>query len=99
MATQKELKKIVSIASDQELEYLARTGCEYASNYPNMSREKQLECACMRSLVTAEAENRRTEPLWRKARRLALRNSDTLKLAGAIAAVVAICVIVHGPWL
>jgi len=94
MITQNELERIISIASEQELEYLAFQACNYAASHPEMPEEEQVECVCFISMIAIEAELRQVEPLWRKAKRLVLRNSNTLKLVGKIAAGVTIGVFV-----
>ena len=99
MATQNGLQQIVSLVSDQELEVLALNGRNYASNHPDMTEEEQCLWQWVMATLAAEAQRRKVEPPWRKARRFALHNSVTLQLVGTTAAVVTIGGIVLGPWL
>jgi len=94
MATQSEIEKVLECASEQELVNLVHAGCEYAANHPRLSEKEQYELVCTMNMVAIEAERRKVEPLWRKAKRLAIRNSDTIKQIGKIAAGVTIGVIV-----
>lgn len=86
MATQNDIEKLLSIASEQELEYWAYQICNYATGHPEMSDEEQLFGAYMLHLIAVEAERRQVEPLWRKAKRFAVRNSQMFKQVGKVAA-------------
>lgn len=86
MATQNDIEQSLSIASEQELEYWAHQICNYAMSHPEMSDEEQLCGAYMLHLIAEEAERRQVEPLWRKAKRFAVRNSQAFKQVGKVAA-------------
>ncbi len=94
MVTQRDIETLLENASEQELNYLAYSGCQYASEHPNMPQREQQEWGCFMSLVAVEAERRRIEPLWRKAKRLAVRNSGTFKEIGKIAAGIGLGILV-----
>lgn len=56
-------------------------------NIPEGSPEAETICM-MLIMIQMEYYKRQTEPLWRKAQRFTIRNSETLKEIGAIAACV-----------
>lgn len=94
MATQNELEVLLENASEQELAILAFHGCQYAETHPEMSKSDIQEWGGFMSLIAIEAERRKIEPLWRKAKRFTVRNSGTFKEIGKIAAGVALGIFV-----
>jgi hypothetical protein len=94
MVTQRDIAKLLENASEQELNHLAYSGCEYAMQHPDMAQQERHEWACFMNLVAIEAGQREIEPLWRKARRFAVRNSGTFKEIGKVAAGVALGILV-----
>lgn len=94
MATQAELEMILENASEDELTYFAYCGCQYAEAHPDMPVQEQQGWGWYMSMIAVEAERRKVEPLWRKAKRFAVRNSGAFKEIGKIAAGVVMGVII-----
>lgn len=94
MVTHRDVEKLLENASEQELNYLAYSGCEHAMQHPDMAQRERHEWACFMNSVAIEAERRKIEPLWRKAKRFAARNSGTFKEIGKVAAGVALGVLI-----
>jgi hypothetical protein len=94
MATQRDVEMVLENASEDELTVLAYGGCQYANEHPNMPQLERQQWGCYMGMIAVEAERRKIEPLWRKAKRFAVRNSGTFKEIGKIAAVVTLGVVV-----
>ncbi len=94
MTSATELETALANASEEELRYLAVLGCQQAVEQPHMTEHEALAWGRTMTMIAAEAERRKIEPLWRKARRFAVRNSDTLKEVGKVAAGVALGIFV-----
>lgn len=90
MATQMDFETALENASEQELLSVAHCGCLYAADHPSMADQELQEWGSLMSAIAVEVERRKVEPLWRKAKRFAVRNSGTLKEIGKIAAGAAI---------
>ena len=64
--------------------YMAKTSEHLSENTPEFEA-----LAVMLSMLMYELHLRQIEPLWRKAKRFAIRNSGAIKEAGKIAACIA----------
>jgi hypothetical protein len=94
MATQRDVEMLLENASEQELNYLVYCGSQYAADHPGMPQHELQEWDCFMYMIAVEAERRKVEPLWRKAKRFAVRNSGTFKEIGKVAAGVALGIVV-----
>ena len=86
MATGKEIAYILENASEAELNVLGSTIYSDIKNNHTMKDDQQEFCECFLFMVASELERRTVEPLWRKAKRFAVRNSATIKEVGKVAA-------------
>ncbi len=91
--TREEYEIFLSLAPTSVLEQLGDNLLQEAQKLPEGSAELEI-LEAMFAMLYMEYQRRQVEPLWRKAKRLALRNSDTIKLIGKIAAGVAVGVLV-----
>ncbi len=86
MATVKEIERVLEIASEAELNIFGDAIYGDLQNNPNMRNDEQEVCKIFLVLISSELDRRPIEPLWRKAKRFAVRNSATIKEVGKVAA-------------
>jgi len=95
MATLAEMQQAIEAASQQELVCVFNRAYADFGNNPDDLLEPALQAITFfLGMVAEELERREIEPLWRKAKRFAVRNSGTFKEIGKIAAVVTLGVVV-----
>ena len=95
MATLQEMQQAIEVASEQELVCILNRACTDLDNNPEDLPEPALQAITYFScMVVEELERRKVEPLWRKAKRFAVRNSGTFKEIGKVAAGVALGVLI-----
>ena len=94
MTTLKKLAEMLENSSEDELTGLAYGGYQFAEAHPDLSVQEQQLWGWFMSMIAVEAECRKIEPLWRKAKRFAVRNSGTFKEIGKVAAGVALGVLI-----
>ena len=84
-----EFRRFVELAPNEILLKATQVVCLHAEDLPDDSPEFEsatIICSCIgRELVFREIE-----PLWRKAKRFALRNSGVIKNVGKIAACIGV---------
>lgn len=83
--TREEYQRFLSLVPTNLLEQVGDRLIAIADEFPEGSAESDVLCTMLLMLGT-EYQLRQVEPLWRKARRFAIRNSDTFKQVGKIAA-------------
>jgi len=86
MATQNDMKYVLENATEAELNVMGNTLYCDLQNNPRMEQDKQEFTECFLYMIASELERRPIEPLWRKAKRFAVRNSSTIKEVGKVAA-------------
>jgi hypothetical protein len=86
MATVKELENTLVNATEVELNILGDRIYNDLQNNPGMKKDKRESSEWFLHMIVSELERRPIEPLWRKAKRFAVRNSSTIKEVGKIAA-------------
>jgi hypothetical protein len=85
LITLEKYRNFLEIAPSQVLQSIAVRMAQEAENLSEDTPEFQ-GLAAMFSMLLYECRLREIEPLWRKARRFAMRNSDAIKEVGKIAA-------------
>ena len=83
--TREEYERLLSLAPTSVLEQAGNSMSAEIERLPEGSPESEL-LAVMLLMLGMEYQLRQVEPLWRKARRFAVRNSDTFKQVGKVAA-------------
>lgn len=83
--TKEEYERFLSLAPTSVLEQVGNNLIAEADKLPEGSPDLEVVGA-MFVLIGMEYQLRQVEPLWRKARRFAVRNSDTFKQVGRVAA-------------
>ena len=91
--TREEYEIFLSLAPTSVLEQVGDNIVTEAQKLPEGSAELEV-LEAMFVMLYIEYQRRQVEPLWQKAKRLALRNSDTIKLIGKIAAGVAFGIVI-----
>ena len=86
MATVREIENLLESASETELNVLGDSICIDLRNNPRLTTEEQEFSKCFLFMISSELERRPIEPLWRKTKRFAVRNSGTIKEVGKVAA-------------
>ena len=83
--TREEYMRFLSLAPTSILEQVGNAMLATVQNFPEDSTETEM-VGVMLMMLAREHELRQVEPLWRKAKRFAVRNSQTFKQVGKIAA-------------
>jgi len=83
--TREEYMRLLSLAPTNVLEQVGNNLIAEADKFPEGSPDLEVLCDMLLILGT-EYQLRQVEPLWRKAQRFAIRNSDTFKQVGKVAA-------------
>jgi len=83
--TRAEYLRFLSLAPTSILEQVGDALLATAQNLPEDSPDAEM-VDVMLMMLAREHELRQVEPLWRKAKRFAFRNSQTFKQVGKIAA-------------
>lgn len=83
--TQEQYLSFLSLAPTNLLEQVGLGLMATLQDLPDDSPEAE-SIAAMLMLLGSEYEIRQVEPLWRKAKRFAIRNSDSFKQVGRVAA-------------
>lgn len=83
--TNEEYMEFLSLAPTSILEQVSDVLLAEVQNFPEDSTETEI-VGVMLMMLVREHELRQVEPLWRKAKRFAVRNSQTFKQVGKIAA-------------
>jgi len=83
--TGEEYMRFLSLAPTSILEQVGEALLATVQNLPEDSPETNM-VGVMLMMLANEHELRQVEPLWRKAKRFAVRNSQTFKQVGKIAA-------------
>ena len=86
MATQNDMKYVLENATEAELNVMGNATYYDLQNNPSMKQDEQEFCQCFLYMIVSELQRRSIEPLWRKAKRFAVRNSATIKEVGKVAA-------------
>lgn len=73
-----EFEKALELASQEELAGTYTSLLAYPQRHPDAPYGDQVAWLHVMCMIEAEAERRKVEPLWRKAKRLALRNPEQL---------------------
>jgi len=105
--TPEEYKRFLELAPTNTLEEVGNGMVIALQHVPDDSTEFVV-LSTMLAMLTREHQLREIEPLWRKAKRLTIRssatikefttrNSDTIKEVGAIAAIIGAGALVAGP--
>lgn len=87
--TREEYEVFLSLAPTSILEQVGNHLSKEIDRLPEDSPESALLAVMLLMLVT-EYQARQVEPLWRKAQRFAIRNSNTLKQVGKVAACIGV---------
>ena len=83
--TREEYMRFLSLAPTSILEQVGNVLLATVQNLPEDSAETEM-VGVMLMMLAGEYELRQVEPLWRKAKRFAIRNSQTFKQVGKVAA-------------
>ena len=83
--TREEYERFLSLAPTSVLEEMGNSLLSMVRNLPEDSPDVEI-IGVMLMMLAGEYGLRQVEPLWRKAQRFAVRNSDTFKQVGKIAA-------------
>ena len=83
--TKEAYLRFLSIAPTNVLEQAGIELITTAENLPEDSQDSEI-IGVMLAMLGREHELRQVEPLWRKAKRFAIRNSQTFKQVGKVAA-------------
>jgi hypothetical protein len=86
MATQNDVKYVLENATEAELNVMGNATYHGLQNDSSMNPDERQFCECFLFMIASELERRTVEPLWRKAKRFAVRNSATIKEVGKVAA-------------
>ena len=86
MATAKEIAHLLENASETELNVLGDSIYIDLRNNPHLTTEEQEFSKYFLFMISSELERRPIEPLWRKTKRFAVRNSAAIKGVGKVAA-------------
>lgn len=87
-----EYKRFLELASTNILKQVGDDMVIVAQHFPDDSPEFEV-LNTMLSMLAREYQLREIEPLWRKARRFAIRNSGAIKEVGKIAACIGVGVL------
>lgn len=90
--TREEYMRFLSLAPTGILEQVGDALLATAQNLPEDSPEAEI-VGVMLMMLAKEHELRQVEPLWRKAKRFAVRNSNAFKQVGKIAACIGVGVL------
>ena len=82
-----ETERVLELASQEELASLYFALLQYPEEHPDAPIEDQQAWLHMVVMIEAEAERRKVEPLWRKAKRFTVRNAGEIGKCAAAAAV------------
>ena len=83
--TREEYERFLSLAPTSALEQVGDNLITEAQKLPEGSAELEV-LGAMFMMLAGEYELRQVEPLWRKAKRFGIRNSNTFKQVGKAAA-------------
>jgi hypothetical protein len=92
LMTLEQYQTFLEKAPSQVLQAVAMRMAQRAENLSEDTPEFQA-IAAMFLMLNYEFQLRQVEPLWRKAKRFAIRNSDTIKEVGKIAACIGVGVL------
>jgi hypothetical protein len=87
--TREEYERFLSLAPTSVLQQAGNCMSAEIDRFPEGSPEAEV-IGVMLLMLFMEYQLRQVEPLWRKARRFAIRNSDTFKEVGKVAAFIGI---------
>ena len=90
--TREEYMRFLSLAPTSILEQVGNALLATVQNFPEDSTETEM-VSVMLMMLAREHELRQVEPLWRKAKRFAVRNSNAFKQVGKIAACIGVGVL------
>ena len=85
--TREQYLRFLSLAPTNILEEVGNALLATVQNLPENSPDTEM-VGVMLTMLAEEHKLRQVEPLWRKARRFAIRNSQTFKQVGKVAALI-----------
>lgn len=94
--TREQYLRFLSLAPTNILEEVGNALLATVQNFPENSPDAEM-VGVMLMMLAEEHKLRQVEPLWRKAKRFAIRNSQMFKQVGTIAACIGAGVILGVP--